>query len=215
MLGLFLTYLLLYKYLALFLLVAVAALGVPLPASMLLVAAGAFAVQGYFDIKFVLLAAFLGCVLGDSVGYGLSSRYGQAVLIRIGLGRIFRSRRYLAIEKIFDMHSGKIIFLSRFLVSSVGPAVNVLSGIAWIKARRFYLAMISGEAVYVLMYCTVGYVLGSEWEEIINILENLGVIIGLSVLLGLGLIYYQWRRMKNKRLKRNQSPMIKGNKKVA
>ena len=201
MLDWFLSSLLLYRYLALFLIMAVSAFGFPLPASLLLVAAGAFTAQDYFDLRSVLAVAFFGCLVGDGFGYWLSYRYGQELLARIGLRRLFKSKRYLKIEKSFEFHSGKIIFLSRFLVSSVGPVVNILSGVVRIKGRKFFGHIIPGEAIYVLLYCLGGYLLGSEWQGIVGILANLGVIIASLVLLALLLGYYQWRRVRRRRNK--------------
>jgi len=58
MLGFFLSYLLLYKYVVLFLVVATASFGLPVPATALMMAAGAFIAQGYFDFAGIAVCAF-------------------------------------------------------------------------------------------------------------------------------------------------------------
>jgi len=77
MLGIFLSYLLVYKYLVLFLIVFLASLILPLPATALIMAAGAFSSQGYFNFSEVLLVAFAGSVLGDCCGYFISFYFGK------------------------------------------------------------------------------------------------------------------------------------------
>jgi len=65
MLNLFLSYLLIYKYAILFSVVFVTSFGLPLPATALIVAAGAFAAQGYFDFWNIFVCVFIASTLGD------------------------------------------------------------------------------------------------------------------------------------------------------
>lgn len=55
MLSFFLSYLLVYKYTVLFSVIALASFGAPIPATALLIAAGAFAAQGYLDFQSIFL----------------------------------------------------------------------------------------------------------------------------------------------------------------
>ena len=56
-----------------------AAAGIPLPATVLLVAAGAFSQQGYLAWEGAALSAFAGAVAGDGCSY-LIGRYASARL---------------------------------------------------------------------------------------------------------------------------------------
>jgi membrane protein DedA with SNARE-associated domain len=48
-----------------------AALGAPLPASLLLIAAGAFSQQGFLDWLSTGVFGFLGAVFGDAISFGM------------------------------------------------------------------------------------------------------------------------------------------------
>lgn len=67
-----------------------AALGVPLPASMMLIAAGAFARQGVLGAPDTAVAALAGAVLGDSGSDGIgrfgSTRYPWPRYLAAGAG---------------------------------------------------------------------------------------------------------------------------------
>lgn len=55
MLSFLLSYLLVYKYTVLFLVIVSASFGVPIPATALIIAAGAFSAQGYLDFSSIFM----------------------------------------------------------------------------------------------------------------------------------------------------------------
>ncbi len=194
-LSAFLSFLLLYKYIGLFVVTLLAALALPLPSSSILAAAGAFSAQGYFSITTVLLVAFIGNITGDALGYFISRFYGTSFLKKIGLEKALASRLYKTLTGYMEHFSYSLIFFSRFL-TGVGPLVNVLSGMTGVKYRTFFGVSILGEIAYVLTYGLVGYYLGSEWENNLGFLfQATSVIIIFGVTLSL-IQYGVFKRMK-------------------
>lgn len=194
-LGAFLSFLLLYKYIGLYIVALLAALALPLPSSSILAAAGAFSAQGYFSITTVLLVALLGNICGDAIGYMVSRYYGTRLLEKIGLHKTLHSKLYLALEGYMHNYSFSLIFFSRFL-TGVGPLVNILSGITKVKYLVFFGIGIAGEVTYVLVYGLVGYFLGSEWENNLGFLfKATSVIIVFGITLSL-IQYGIFKRMK-------------------
>lgn len=198
MLNLFLSYLLIYKYAILFLVVFLTSLGLPLPATALIVAAGAFAAQGYFDFWSILACVFVASVLGDLSGYFVSLRYGRVILMRIGFGRILSSSNFLALEKIFRNRSITAIFYSRFLLTHLGPSINLLSGLSRITPRKFITYDILGEILYAFIFTSLGYVFANQWEMISSISQDVITILVLIVLL-LILFAVLWRMRNGKK----------------
>jgi|SRR3989344_952083 len=181
----FLTFLLLYKYAALFVIAFVAALILPIPASTTLAAAGAFSSQGYLDLGTVLIVAFMANVAGDIAGYLLARRYGEAVLYKIGFRRVLESSRYRALREYFLSSQWSLIYFSRFL-TQIGPAVNLLSGLVKVPYKIFFLFDVLGEASYVLLYALAGYFLGSQWENNVDFFIKAALVmlsLGLTVTL--------------------------------
>src|ERR1035437_9712127 len=84
--------LLVYKYVALFLVAFFSSLGVPLPAGPSIVASAAFASQGFFNILAVIITGLLGNVLGDITMYTLFKRYGKKVLYFFHLKKLAESK---------------------------------------------------------------------------------------------------------------------------
>ena len=183
MLSFFLSYLLIYKYTILFFVVLTASFGLPLPATALLMAAGAFVEQGYFDVGSIFLCGILASVSGDITGYFLSFRYGREVLSRMGLRKIIQSKKFLTIEKTFAKHSASTIFLSRFLATSLGPTVNILAGISKTSYKKFLFYDILGEILYIGVFTGLGYVFANQWENISDISQNAMIVVVLILAL--------------------------------
>ena len=88
-----LAYLLLYKYITLFIVCYLAALLIPLPSNTSLLAASAFASQGYLNIYIVIAVALAANVLGDITGFLLARRFGKEFLMKVGFKKIILSKR--------------------------------------------------------------------------------------------------------------------------
>jgi membrane protein DedA with SNARE-associated domain len=198
MLTFFLSYLLVYKYAVLSIVIFTASFGVPIPATTLLTAAGAFAAQGYFDMYSIFICGFFASTLGDITGYFVSFRYGQEVLMRIGFRKLLTSSRFQALEVIFSRHSTSTIFSSRFLITTLGPMVNILSGLTKVNYKKFLLYDILGEFLYVIIFTGLGYVFSDQWETISQISEDTTTILVLIVVL-LAIFAILWRVRNEKK----------------
>src|SRR3989344_5473477 len=115
----FLSFLLVYKYAALFAITFVAALILPLPASTTIVAANVFAFQGYLNFPAVFGAALLGNIAGDNLGYFISRKYGEKFLRLIGFNKILNSAAFAILKMYIDTNCSSLIYFSRFMTSVV------------------------------------------------------------------------------------------------
>lgn len=194
-----LTYLLLYKYAALFLITFIAAFLIPIPASTTLAASGAFAAQGFLSLPAVLLVAYLGNVLGDFTGYFLARRYGEGVLEKAGFRWITRSKGYINFKDYILDFPRSLIYFSRFL-TQIGPAVNILSGLSEVPTKVFIVFVLLGEASYVVLFGMTGFILGDQWENNIDFFTKSALLlisIGAAIML---IQYYLYKSHRRKNL---------------
>lgn len=103
--------------------------------------------------------------------------------MRIGFKGLITSPKFVAIESIFNRHSILVIFSTRFLVTSLGPAVNILSGLSKITYRKFFFYDFLGEFLYVVLFGGLGYIFGNQWETISQISEDVTTVLVLIVIL--------------------------------
>ncbi len=164
-----LTYLLsevlVYKYLAIFVITFLGAIALPLPSGSVLMAAIAFATQGYFNAYWVWVIGLAGNIAGDNAGYWLVRFYGIRILNKLRLGKFFPDSRLEAARASLDAHPIPAIFFTRFF-TSIAPAVNVVSGISRLPYGRYLLFESLGELTEVSCFCILGYIFGSNWEYI-------------------------------------------------
>ena len=176
-----LSYLLLYKYTAIFVVNFLSSILLPLPSDTTLLAAGAFAGQGYLNLYMVLFLAFVGSILGDFAGFIIARRYGKEFLMKIGLQKMILSKKFISLEKFVDKNFGPTIFITRF-IGQLGPIVNILSGLSDISYKKFFLYATLGEIANVVVLGMAGYFLGSEWEDLTVVIESIGVIVIVIVI---------------------------------
>jgi membrane-associated protein len=189
--------LLLYGLPVLFGVILIASIGAPLPVSFILVAAGSFAKQGEMKLVPVLIVASGAAILGDHIGYGLSRWGGRRLIERI-TRRVGGAEKVEKAEALFKRWGGAGVFFSRWLVTELGPWLNVTSGISGYPWGHFVLWDVLGEVLWVVLYVMLGYVFSDRVQYLVEILGNLAwVILAVIVALILGwkvLRYFRPRR---------------------
>ena len=158
-----------------------AALGIPFPASLLLIAAGAFSQQGFLDWVSIALSGFLGAVLGDAISFGMGFYAKNWVSRRFEGSPTWKSAR-----DTFDSRAGMAVYLTRFLITALAVPTNLIAGGSGIQFRRFLLYDSLGELTWVVLYGGLGYLFGSQWELVSDFISNFGGLILGIVVLGVG-----------------------------
>ena len=176
------------------------ALGFPVGASVLVIAAGAFAEQGILHWHTTALLGLLGAVLGDALCFGLGYFARDWVDERFGKSPTWRSAR-----DTFDKRAGLAIYLTRFLVTSLAIPTNLIAGGSGIRFRRFMTWDILGEITWIVLYGGLGFWFGSQWEVVSNFISSFGGLALGLVLLGIG-IWAGFRRMKNMATRKQKVP---------
>lgn len=171
--------------------------GVPLPTSILLMSAGALIGDGDIDPLAAVSWALCGAVAGDQFGYFVG-RLGRGYLDAQGSRRAWLATG-LAKGQQFNARWGAwSVFFSRWLVSPLGPWVNLTSGIARFPWPLFTFWGVLGESIWVSAYLAIGYAFGTSIAGIADIIANAGwAIAGLAVTGFTG--WLLWRRVRASR----------------
>jgi membrane-associated protein len=170
----------------------IAALGIPLPATLLLLASGAFARQGMLDAPLAVGLSLLGSVLGDSGSYCVG-RCGGALMLKHIAGRASWQQAWAT----FERRGALAIFLTRFLLTPLALPTNLIAGSSAYVYGRFLVLDVLGEAVWIALYGGLGYLFADQWEILSDLAGNLsGALIGLLALLLAGVLAYRARRRR-------------------
>ena len=156
-------------------------IGFILPGDSLLFTAGFLASQGVFDIRLLSTLAFIGAVLGDSVGYAFGYRIGRKIFTREE-SLLFHKKNLLRAEQFYERYGGKTIILARFLpfIRTFAP---ILAGVGAMRYGRFLLFNVVGGVLWAVGLPVLGYYLGSTIPNVDRYLLPIILgIIGVSVL---------------------------------
>jgi membrane-associated protein len=167
-----------------------AALGVPLPASILLVAAGAFSQQGFLNWTSIALFGLLGAIAGDAISFGMGFYAKNWVSKRIGGLPTWKNA-----QQSFEARAGLAIYLTRFLITALAVPTNLIAGGSGIKFRRFMAYDSLGELTWIILYGGLGYWFGSQWELVGDFISNFGGLILGVLILGAGI----WLGLRRRR----------------
>lgn len=133
-----------------------ASLALPLPASVLVLAAGAFAATGDLSIEQVLLVTFSSFVLGDQAAFRLARRAGKPLL-----GRLRENPRSAALVERSDTlvadYGLAAVLISHTLLSPTAAYVAYICGASSMRWQSFSLVAAGGAAIWTLSLVYVGY----------------------------------------------------------
>lgn len=168
-----------------------ACLILPIPASLVMLAAGAFAAAGDLSALPLWIGAMAGAMLGDQSGYWLGRTFGPRLIDRLS-----RRRRTAALidRAVTWLEQRRLpaIFFSRWLISALCPYVNFSAGAARINWAGFTLPAFAGTCVWVSLYIGMGYTFSADIQELGSVLANFAAAIAsAAVALILGRIL--WR----------------------
>ena len=161
-------------------------LALPFPASILMLTAGGFAAAGDLVLWQAFTAAAAGGIAGDQVGYFAGRGLGTTFLQRLRADPA-RDRLLARADAMMDRHGVLAIFFSRWLVSPLGPWVNLIAGSTGYGWLRFSLASFAGEVLWAGLYVGAGYAFAGNIEAASDMLGSaLGMIGGAGAVLALG-----------------------------
>jgi membrane protein DedA with SNARE-associated domain len=165
--------------------------GAPLPSSLLLVAAGSFVDQGEMELWHVLALAAAGAILGDQIGYSIG-RWGGRKLTR-RLGRFVGGEKKVEeAEEWLKRREGAGVFLSRWLLTPLGPVVNVTAGATRYPWPRFLLYDALGEALWVALYVLLGKFFSDRVQALSDLLGDFTwAVLGLVAAAALGALLFK------------------------
>ena len=146
-------------------------LAVPVPTSVMMLAAGAFVATGDLGLASVLGSAYMGAILGDQAGFFLGRIFGAVMTERIRR-HPGRARLLHGAEAALHRHGAWAVFLSRWLFSPLGPYVNAAAGFARMRWGRFTTMSALGEGVWVALYTGLGFVFAGQLGMVADVLGN-------------------------------------------
>jgi membrane protein DedA with SNARE-associated domain len=150
-----------YGYPAVAALITLEDFGVPAPGETVLIAAAVYAGAGRLNIIAVAALALAAAVAGDNIGYVIGRFGGRALVLRFGRYVFLIGRRLDVAERFFTRHGGKVVTIARF-VEGLRQANGIIAGITGMAWPRFLVFNITGAALWVALWSSLGYAAGDH-----------------------------------------------------
>ena len=179
---------------ALFMLLMLGIVGLPVPDETLMVFTGYLIQQGHLNLAGTWLFAFLGSSCGITLSFVIGRRLGLPFIHKYGKYLHVTAKRLEKVHKWFDGFGHWTLSFGYF-VPGVRHFTAVVAGMSGLSTPVFALYAYSGAAVWVSVFIGLGYLLGERWKEAAESAHRyIGWVAGLAVLLGLGYLLFARRK---------------------
>ena len=177
-----------YGYPLIALLVALGAIGAPLPTSLVATMAGGLVASGELDPMLTLTTILLACVGGDLTGYALGRFGGRQLADRHGHWLGLRPRRLEQLELAVERWGGVMLILSRSILAIVASCVNFLAGVSRQQLRVFLTYDLAGRLIWTATFVGLGYFLANTAEGAADVASSMSGLVGLAGLATLAML---------------------------
>jgi membrane protein DedA with SNARE-associated domain len=154
-----------YGYLAIFSLLIMGIVGLPVPDETLLTFAGYLVYRGHLSLAPAYFTALAGSLCGISISYTLGRIFGLPLIHRYG--------RYVRIseEHVRKAHAwfervGHWGLTFGYFVPGVRHLTAYAAGMSAVTPRQFALFAYSGGAMWVATFISLGLLLGERWQAV-------------------------------------------------
>jgi membrane protein DedA with SNARE-associated domain len=154
-----------YGYGALFGLLILGIVGLPIPDETLLVFCGYLISQGKLNAFETYIAALAGSCCGITVSYFIGRTAGLGVVHRFGKYLHVNDQQLDRVHGWFE-HSGHWALLFGYYVAGVRHFTAIIAGASKLEFPAFALFAWSGAATWVAVFLTLGYVIGEKWRTV-------------------------------------------------
>ena len=182
-----------WGYLAIFLVVVLGNLGLPVPEETILALAGYLVWRRTLRLPLVLAVGVVSAIVGDNMGYWIGRRYGQKAIQRYGHSLLGGPKRLESVRRFITRHGPLGVFAARF-ITGIRFLAGPIAGTMGLRPIPFLVANALGALVYVPVVVAAGYAIGyglgpyverlrkvvGEVEHIVLILAIVGAIAALG-----------------------------------
>jgi len=188
-----------HGYGALFLLMALGVVGLPIPDETILVFAGYLIGRGTLHPAGAFFAALAGAWTGISGSYLLGRTLGVGVVHRYGKYIHFTEARLAQVHRWFD-RIGHWMLVVGYYIAGVRHFTAVVAGMSKLEFPTFMAYAWTGGALWVATFLTLGYFLGENWRQVAELVHEY-VLVGSAAIIVAGIVgYFVWKkRAKTKR----------------
>jgi membrane-associated protein len=166
------------------------------PGELAVLLGGVLAQQGKVPLWGVLVAAIVGAIAGDAVGYEMGKRFGHKIIYGT-LGRFIKHEHLKSSEDYLATKGGKAVFFGRF-TAALRVLIPGLAGMAGMPYKTFAKYNASGGIIWACIFVAIGYIAGESWKKVEGYI-GLGGTLGAAAFIAVAAIWFIVVRKRKKK----------------
>lgn len=196
-----------HDYLAVFLVLLICGMGVPIPEDITLVAGGVISGLGYSNVHVMFGVGMAGVLIGDLIMFMIGRLYGEnALRLRWVAWLVTPARREL-VQRKFDRYGIRLLFIARFLPGLRSPIFIIAGWSRRVSLLKFLLLDGAAALISVPFWVYLGYYGADNHEWLLSWVHRgkTGIWIAIAMLVVV-LVVLIWRHRRAERLAHASCP---------
>jgi len=184
------------SYLAVFLVLILCGVGLPIPEEVTFIVAGYVVHRIQANVWIMIAFALCGILAGDSVTFFLGRRIGAGLLVRWPFSKVLTSKGLEHSRLFFDKHGSKAVFIAGFMAGVRAPTF-FLCGTMGLAYSRFAFWDLARAVLTCPISIWLGYRFGQDAIEICSQYSR-PIVAGLVLVVGFMVVRWYVRHRRGK-----------------
>jgi membrane protein DedA with SNARE-associated domain len=182
-------------YISVFILMTMESMVFPVPSEAVMPFAGFLIEQKTFTFWQVILVSTLGSIFGSLISYYIGYYGGMPFVKRFGKYALLDVDELEATESFFKKRGELTIFICRF-IPVVRHLISIPAGTGKMNILKFSIFTIIGAGMWNAFLTYAGFVLKSNWEEVMKYSHLIDIVVILFLIAIVGLYVYRHLRKR-------------------
>ena len=186
-----------YGYPAIFFLLMLGIVGLPVPDETLLTFTGYLIFAGHLKLVPAFITVLGGTICGITLSYVLGRTFGLALIHRFGKYIHLTEERLARAHRFFE-RVGHWSLTFGYFVPGVRHLTAYAAGVSYTAPHIFALYAYLGALLWACTFLALGYFLGDRWQVVSGRIHR-DLVVAASVAGAAIVLYLLWRRLRAKR----------------
>jgi membrane protein DedA with SNARE-associated domain len=184
-----------YGHLAVFCLLVLGIVGLPIPDETLLTFSGYLVYRGQFHFLPTILTGYAGSICGITISYTIGRTGGLYLIHKYGSYIHLTKERLERVHNWFERMGRWALFVGYFM-PGVRHFTAIVAGSSELEPHVFALFAYSGGLLWVITFVSLGYFLGEQWSRMNDKVNSLLLWITIAAIV-VGLVVW-WSRARKR-----------------
>ena len=181
-----------YGYVAIFLLLVLGVVGLPVPDETLLTFTGYLIYKSSLSGPLAFLCTLAGSASGITISYTLGRTFGMRLLHRYGKYLHITEQRLERAHSWFE-RVGHWALTFGYFIPGVRHLTAYAAGMSDVPPQQFAIFAYCGSVLWVSSFLSLGYFLGERWLAVERNIHRYLVVIGIGLAVVVA-VYFAWQK---------------------